>query len=73
MKELNQKQLGRLYEKYRMIMGYNPGVADKFLLKQYAQQFDELEDRTTVECFIRKYFPNPRGLGDVPIELWFMK
>ena len=70
--EIRADTLDVLAEYYTRIMGHHPGVADKSLLRRYAQtyEFVPFEFQTVVESFLQEYHPNPRKLSDVPIELW---
>lgn len=74
MNQITADDLNALYEYHNRILGYHPGVADKSLMRIYAQsyKFFPFEYKTIVESFLKEYYPNPRKLDDVPIELWTM-
>ena len=72
--QLLPENLNALYEYYNRILGYHPGVADKLLIRRYAEDYSffPFAYQTIVECFLKEYHPNPKKLDDVPVELWTM-
>ena len=56
---------------YNCITGYSPGVADKLLLRKYAESWEGIfEFQTIAECFLEEYRISNKKLKDIPLELF---